>query len=113
LFAALSEAKSGPHAPATGEASSVNIGRNQDDASFRYKMPRLQVKIEGRGNGIKTVVTNMTEIAKALRIDADCTCRGESRCDGDVRQTCCICLALARVVCCGDQTSSALVKQCC
>ncbi|VDK42855.1 unnamed protein product [Anisakis simplex] len=29
-------------------------------------MPRLQAKVEGKGNGIKTVIANMTEIAKAL-----------------------------------------------
>jgi translation initiation factor 5 len=29
-------------------------------------MPRLAAKVEGRGNGIKTVVTNMKEIADAL-----------------------------------------------
>jgi len=37
-----------------------------NDPSFRYKMPRLTAKIEGRGNGIKTVVTNMAEISDAL-----------------------------------------------
>ncbi len=50
---------------------SQNIGRNNDDASFRYKMPKLQTKIEGRGNGIKTVLPNMSEVAKALRVDPD------------------------------------------
>ena len=29
-------------------------------------MPRLESKIEGRGNGIKTVVTNMVTVAEAL-----------------------------------------------
>uniref|UniRef100_A0A7E4VVD1 Eukaryotic translation initiation factor 5 n=1 Tax=Panagrellus redivivus TaxID=6233 RepID=A0A7E4VVD1_PANRE len=29
-------------------------------------MPRLQAKVEGKGNGIKTVIANMTDIAKAL-----------------------------------------------
>eukprot|EP00958_Prasinococcus_capsulatus_P022152 scaffold3091_cov349-Prasinococcus_capsulatus_cf.AAC.5 len=46
---------------------SVNIGAaNADDAFYRYKMPKLQAKIEGRGNGIKTNVVNMVDIAKAL-----------------------------------------------
>ncbi|KRY37516.1 Eukaryotic translation initiation factor 5 [Trichinella spiralis] len=39
---------------------------NVDDAFYRYKMPRLLAKVEGKGNGIKTVIANMPEIAKAL-----------------------------------------------
>ncbi|KAL1827901.1 hypothetical protein ACET3Z_006313 [Daucus carota] len=44
-----------------------NIGAgNKDDAFYMYKMPRMITKIEGRGNGIKTNVVNMVDIAKAL-----------------------------------------------
>ncbi|KAL5558312.1 hypothetical protein UlMin_034523 [Ulmus minor] len=44
-----------------------NIGAsNRDDAFYRYKMPKMITKIEGRGNGIKTNIVNMVEIAKAL-----------------------------------------------
>jgi translation initiation factor 2 beta subunit (eIF-2beta)/eIF-5 len=32
----------------------------------RYKMPRLEARIEGRGNGIRTNVVNMKDIAEAL-----------------------------------------------
>ncbi|CAO1619821.1 unnamed protein product [Parajaminaea phylloscopi] len=44
----------------------VNIRRDVDDKFYRYRMPLLQTKIEGRGNGIKTVVPNMADIARAL-----------------------------------------------
>ena len=37
-----------------------------EDINFRYKMPRMIAKTEGRGNGIKTVIVNMSDIATAL-----------------------------------------------
>ncbi|XP_055331928.1 uncharacterized protein LOC129583909 [Paramacrobiotus metropolitanus] len=44
----------------------LNIDRSNPDQFYRYKMPRLVAKVEGSGNGIKTVVANITEIAKSL-----------------------------------------------
>ncbi|XP_064621968.1 eukaryotic translation initiation factor 5-like [Lineus longissimus] len=45
----------------------VNVNINKaDDQFYRYKMPKLIAKVEGKGNGIKTVIVNMPEIAKAL-----------------------------------------------
>ncbi|KAI0168644.1 domain found in IF2B/IF5-domain-containing protein [Pestalotiopsis sp. NC0098] len=40
--------------------------KRADDKFYRYKMPRLLVKVEGKGNGIKTVVVNLSTIAQSL-----------------------------------------------
>jgi len=47
-------------------AKMVNVNRDVEDAFYRYKMPLLQAKVEGRGNGIKTAIPNMADVAKAL-----------------------------------------------
>ncbi|KAF9267930.1 translation initiation factor [Marasmius fiardii PR-910] len=44
----------------------VNIRRDVDDKFYRYRMPLLTTKIEGKGNGIKTVIPNMADVARAL-----------------------------------------------
>ncbi|ETW56251.1 hypothetical protein PFAG_03699 [Plasmodium falciparum Santa Lucia] len=47
--------------------SYVNIPRDRNDPNYRYKMPKLISKIEGRGNGIRTNISNMGEIARSLK----------------------------------------------
>ncbi|KAI5864640.1 domain found in IF2B/IF5-domain-containing protein [Durotheca rogersii] len=44
----------------------VNVRRDVTDVFYRYKMERLLTKIEGKGNGIKTVVVNLSSVAASL-----------------------------------------------
>lgn len=44
----------------------VNIPRYIEDDHYRYKMAILEVRIEGRGNGIKTRLINISDISKSL-----------------------------------------------
>eukprot|EP00128_Syssomonas_multiformis_P002928 Colp12_sorted_trinity150504_noHs@2599 len=46
--------------------ATYNVNRANPDQFYRYKMPKLVAKVEGKGNGIKTVVVNMEDIAKSL-----------------------------------------------
>jgi len=53
----------------------VNVPRDVEDEFYRYKMPVMRAKVEGRGNGIKTVVENCPEIAKALDRNPEYVCK--------------------------------------
>ncbi len=46
--------------------ATVNIRRDVTDPFYRYKMERIQSKIEGKGNGIKTVIVNLGSVAHSL-----------------------------------------------
>jgi len=50
------------------KAQMLNIPSYIEDPGYRYKMARLQFKIEGKGNGIKTNLVNLVEVAKDLRV---------------------------------------------
>lgn len=51
--------------------SNINIQGTTpvDDPEYRYKMPPIIGKVEGRGNGIKTALPNMTTLAFSLHRD--------------------------------------------
>ncbi|KAJ5137768.1 hypothetical protein N7526_004001 [Penicillium atrosanguineum] len=46
--------------------ATVNIRRDITDPFYRYKMEKIQSKIEGKGNGIKTVIVNLNSVAQSL-----------------------------------------------
>ncbi|KAL4867416.1 hypothetical protein BDV12DRAFT_171386 [Aspergillus spectabilis] len=46
--------------------NNINIRRDVTDPFYRYKMEPLHSKIEGKGNGIKTVVVNLNSVAQSL-----------------------------------------------
>ncbi|XP_050405018.1 eukaryotic translation initiation factor 5 [Patella vulgata] len=54
---------------------SYNVDRTNLDPFYRYKMPKLLAKVEGKGNGIKTVIVNMVDVAKALSRPATYPCK--------------------------------------
>jgi translation initiation factor 5 len=53
--------------------TTINIRRDVSDPFYRYKMEKLVSKIEGKGNGIKTVVANLSSVAQSLARPPACT----------------------------------------
>lgn len=49
----------------------ANIPRRVEDTHYRYTMPVIIIKAEGRGNGLKTRFENIKEISKSLDRNQD------------------------------------------
>lgn len=45
----------------------LNVDHSNPDPFYRYKMPAVQIKIEGKGGGCKTVFLNLIDVAEALK----------------------------------------------
>jgi len=46
-----------------------------DDPAYRYKMPKVKGKVEGRGNGVKTRIVNIIELAASLHREPGEVCK--------------------------------------
>lgn len=46
----------------------LNISGSREvvDPTYRYKMPRMVTRTEGKGNGVRTCIVNMKEISDSL-----------------------------------------------
>ena len=53
----------------------INIRRGIEDKYYRYKMQPFDTKVEGRGNGMKTSISNLRAVAKALDRPASYICK--------------------------------------
>ena len=49
----------------------LNIPTYIEDPSYRYKMPALATRVEGRGNGVKTNLVNLADVARALVVPTE------------------------------------------
>lgn len=48
----------------------INVPRNAQDEFYRYQMSVLDIVVQGRGNGIKTIIKNLNTVAHELRRSA-------------------------------------------
>jgi translation initiation factor 5 len=46
----------------------LNIPSTIQDHAYRYTMPKMQLKQESRLNGVKTNITNLIDVANAIRV---------------------------------------------
>ena len=53
------------------QGTMINVPSTVEDPMYRYKMPQMKLKIEGRGNGVKTNIVNMPDVAFALNMPTD------------------------------------------
>lgn len=49
-----------------GQIINISGSTPVDDPEYRYKMPSVVGKVEGRGNGIKTVIANISDLGLSL-----------------------------------------------
>jgi translation initiation factor 5 len=49
-----------------GQIINISGLKPVDDPEYRYKMPAVFGKVEGSGNGIKTAIPNITDVALSL-----------------------------------------------
>jgi len=50
-----------------GQIINISGSTPVDDPEYRYKMPSVMGKVEGRGNGIKTVIANISDLGLSLK----------------------------------------------
>ena len=48
----------------------VNIPSYKVEANYRYKMPKMILRVEGRDP--RTIIVNLSQISKALNVNTDC-----------------------------------------
>lgn len=53
------------------DPNELNIPSSVNDPHYRYKMPKIQVAVQGSGNGIKTKWINLVEVSNALKVPTE------------------------------------------